>query len=132
VLVSSRLVMQMGVDVHATTRRPTNGNGRSTSGGGSFPMNKIEARERESSEFHLIFNEWLGVEHYRIHVMELWPDGPRKEAGLAAARSALGSLVRAMPTESSFACTTCVGRAPLGAVIPRLPWVHRLPSGLAA
>jgi hypothetical protein len=48
-------------------------------------------------------NEWPAVEHYRIHVMELWPDGPRKEAGLAAARSDLGSLVRIMPTGSPFA-----------------------------
>ena len=35
---------------------------------------------------------WLSVEHYRMHLMELWPDGPRKEAGLAAARSTLESL----------------------------------------
>lgn len=52
---------------------------------------------------------WLTMEHYRIHVMELWPDGPEKEAGLASARSALESLIRIMP-RASFACTTCANR----------------------
>jgi hypothetical protein len=54
--------------------------------------------------------EWLAVEHHRIHVMELWPDGPRKEAGLAAARAMLDSLVAAMPTGHSFVCSTCASR----------------------
>jgi hypothetical protein len=53
---------------------------------------------------------WLAVEHYRIHVMELWPDGPRKEAGLAAARSTLWSLARTKPEGSSFTCMTCASR----------------------
>ena len=33
--------------------------------------------------------EAIAFEHYIVHVIELWPDGPRKEAGLASARSAL-------------------------------------------
>jgi hypothetical protein len=54
-------------------------------------------------------SNWLAMEHYRIHVMELWPDGPEKEAGLASARSALESLIQIMP-RASFACTTCANR----------------------
>jgi hypothetical protein len=57
-----------------------------------------------------MLSEWLAVEHYRIHVMELWPEGIRKEAGLAAARSALESLARTIPDGSSFACATCGSR----------------------
>jgi hypothetical protein len=76
--------------------------------------------------------EWLAVEHHRIHVMELWPDGPRKEVGLAAARSALESSEGAMPEGFSFACATCASRPQTVTVIPSAPRVHRLASGLAA
>jgi len=41
-----------------------------------------------------VHSEWLAAEQNRIEVMELWPDGPRKQAGLAAARSALHSLMQ--------------------------------------
>lgn len=75
--------------------------------------------------------EWLAGEHYRIHLMELWPDGPRKEAGLAAARSALESLEGAMPEGSSFACAIC-GSSQTVTVISSGRQVYRLPSGLAA
>ena len=53
--------------------------------------------------------EWLAVEHHRIHVMETWPDGVRKQAGLAAARATLESLARSAPKASSFACIICGG-----------------------
>ena len=53
--------------------------------------------------------EWLAVEHYRIHLMELWPDGPRKEAGLAAAHSAIESM-GCMRARSLFRCATCATR----------------------
>jgi hypothetical protein len=77
-------------------------------------------------------SEWLAAEHYRIHVMELWPDGPRKEAGLASARSALDGLALTMPKGSSFACVTCASRPQTVTVIPCAPRVHRLPSVVAA
>ena len=54
--------------------------------------------------------EWLAVEHHRIHVMESWPDGDRKQAGLAAARATLDSLARGAPNEFSFLCTVCGGK----------------------
>jgi len=75
---------------------------------------------------------WLAMEHYRIHVMELWPDGPRKDAGLVAARSALERLVRSMPKGSPVACATCASRRRTVTAIPYAPQVRRLPSGLAA
>jgi hypothetical protein len=54
-----------------------------------------------------VHSEWMAVEHHRMHIMELWPDGPRKEAGLASARSSLESLAATMPKGSSFECATC-------------------------
>jgi hypothetical protein len=77
-------------------------------------------------------NEWLAMEHYRIHVMELWPDGPKKEAGLGAARFALGSLGRTVPKASSFACTACASRRKPVTMISYTPQFRGLPSGLAA
>ncbi len=64
--------------------------------------------------------EWLLVEHYRMHLMELWPDGPRKEAGLAAARSTLESLGQMIPKGLSFACATCAMSQTV-TVMPHLP-----------
>lgn len=77
-------------------------------------------------------SEWLAVEHYRIHVMELWPDGPRKTAGLAAARSALDRLVKTIPWESSFVCSTCASRRRNVTAISCGPAVHSAPYELAA
>jgi len=76
-------------------------------------------------------SERLAMEHYRIHLMESWPDGPRKEAGLASARSALESLARTVPEGSSFACSTCAARHTV-TVIRHAPRIHRLVSGVAA
>jgi len=77
-------------------------------------------------------SEWLAAEHYRIHVMEQWPDGPRREAGLAAARSAIESLARTLPQGSSFDCATCAGRRQTVSVLSLVPRVQRKPSSLAA
>jgi hypothetical protein len=77
-------------------------------------------------------SEWLAMEHYRIHLMESWPDGPKKEAGLASARSALESLARTVSEGSSFACAACASRRQPVTAIPRAPRIQRFPSGLAA
>jgi hypothetical protein len=61
--------------------------------------------------------EWLAQEHYRIHLMEEWPDGARKEAGLAAAKSALYSLQRTAPPQASaFMCEVCAARHEMDSV----------------
>jgi hypothetical protein len=79
-----------------------------------------------------MYSGWLAVEHCRIHAMELWPDGPRKEAGLRSARSALDSLVRTLPKESSFTCATCASRPRYVTVIPTRDAGRESPSSLAA
>ena len=77
-------------------------------------------------------SEWLAMEHYRIHLMETWPDGPVKEAGLAAAWSAFERQVAEMPKGSSFTCATCARRRKAVTVMPSAPRVFNLPLGLAA
>ena len=39
-----------------------------------------------------MYAAWLASEHSRIHLIEQWPSGPRREAALAAARSTLDSF----------------------------------------
>jgi hypothetical protein len=72
-------------------------------------------------------NERLAFEHYRIHIMEQWADGPRKEAGLMSARCTLESLTRNEPDGSSFACSICARRRAAVIVMPDAPPVYRLP-----
>ena len=58
-----------------------------------------------------MYTEWLAIEHYRMHLIERWPDGAGKEASLIAARSALAGLERAAPDEASaFTCDICDAR----------------------
>lgn len=60
----------------------------------------------------MLFLEDLAIEHYRLHVMELWPDGPLKRAGIAAAGSRLESLTRLIGNRAPFVCLTCGGNSP--------------------
>jgi len=41
-----------------------------------------------------MISDWIAMEHHRLHLIEKWPDSPRKEANLAAIRSTLASLSR--------------------------------------
>jgi hypothetical protein len=41
-----------------------------------------------------MISNWIAMEYHRLHVVEKWPDSPRKEANLAAIRSSLASLSR--------------------------------------
>jgi hypothetical protein len=64
-------------------------------------------------------NEWLAMEHYRLHVIEQWADSPRKAAALAAVRSAIESLEPGWPPGApSFACLICHGSNRSGAAQP--------------
>jgi hypothetical protein len=65
--------------------------------------------------------EWLAAEHYRLHMMERWPEGSVKDAGLAAARSALENLTRTVPQASSYLCPVCAGRRHSISEVPRAP-----------
>jgi hypothetical protein len=55
--------------------------------------------------------EWLAMEHYRLHVVEEWPDGPYKQAAMAAIRSTLDSLARGHPETHCPLCEVCSNRA---------------------
>ena len=77
-------------------------------------------------------NEWMAMERYRIQVMELWPDGPRKEAGIASARSSLEALARGMPGGAAVTCVTYTRSRPPVTPMPVAPRVLRPPCELAA
>ncbi len=81
-----------------------------------------------------MYAAWLASEHFRIHVIEEWPDGPRKEAALSAARSAVNSLLRsAHPDVLNFHCSVCANRRKSVAVVARpAPYQLSCSSDLAA
>ncbi len=79
-----------------------------------------------------MYIEPIAFEHYRIHAIERWPDGPRKQAGLASARSVLDRMVRTMPEGSSFACAICASRWQIVTEMPVSSVIHKVPSTLAA
>lgn len=55
--------------------------------------------------------DWLAMEHYRMHVIEHWPESPAKHAGLAAVRATLKSLAQTAPSsETPFECAICLSR----------------------
>jgi hypothetical protein len=61
---------------------------------------------------------WLASEHSRIHLIEQWPDGPRKEASLASARSTVDSLLRSAHSDgSAFRCAVCANRRKSPAIV---------------
>ena len=58
------------------------------------------------SEFK--FNSaWLAAEHNRLHNIELWPDGKRKQRALRAVQSTLDGLSRHSGTTQNFTCFLC-------------------------
>ena len=52
--------------------------------------------------------EWIAMEHYRLHTVEQWPDGPYKTATLDAIHASLTSLTRDTP--QSPVCSICSKR----------------------
>jgi len=50
-----------------------------------------------------MYRDFLAMEHYRLHVMEQWPDSPVKRAALAAVRATLASLAGL----AEFECDLC-------------------------
>lgn len=80
-----------------------------------------------------MLNNWLAMEHYRLHVVEQWPDGPRKQAAIAAVRSSLRSLLANRPEEEEelFVCSVCGNRAGTGVVV-EFPARPGIPEEMAA
>lgn len=64
-------------------------------------------------------DQWLAMEHYRLHTVEEWPDSPYKQGQLAAIRSSLESLLRsgAKPLD----CHTCLSRKHRLSLVVELP-----------
>lgn len=54
--------------------------------------------------------QWLAMEHYRLHVIEAWPESRAKEAALASARSCIEGLIRDMPPTALGQCDICAAR----------------------
>jgi len=62
-------------------------------------------------------NQWLAMEHYRLHEVEQWPEGRKKCATLAAIRSSMESLCRdPSPLPGYSNCLICLGRMKKAAV----------------
>jgi hypothetical protein len=56
----------------------------------------------------MMLSNWIAVEHYRLHLVERWPNSPRKEATLAAVYSALASLDQdARSATATQECVVC-------------------------
>lgn len=65
--------------------------------------------------------EWIAMEHYRLHLIEEWPEGPRKEASIAAIHSTLGRLLAAQPVGVDLPlCEICLSR-PKGPALVEFP-----------
>ena len=57
-------------------------------------------------------SQWLKTEHDRLHIVEMWPDSPQKEAALTAIRSKLASLSHSAPAHAtSLVCEACLNGA---------------------
>jgi hypothetical protein len=59
-------------------------------------------------------NQWIAVEHSRLHGVEYWPDSLRKQTVLAAIHSSIRSLM----TGDNAAQFDCSGVNESAAVIP--------------
>ena len=72
--------------------------------------------------------QWIKVEHYRLHCAERWPDSDYKDAVLAAIHSTLNTLavVASTPVER-HRCMVCASlRAP--ALVLELPSTPQSPA----
>ena len=62
-------------------------------------------------------SQWLKTEHDRLHIVELWPEGPHKQAALAAIWSKIASLTLTVATKGHhLECEICLSRQTMGIV----------------
>jgi hypothetical protein len=55
-----------------------------------------------------MLTESLAMEHYRLHVIERWPEGDQKDAALGGVQSALDGLLRAETHDApEWRCIVC-------------------------
>ena len=58
-----------------------------------------------------ILRQWAAVEHHRLRCVEGWPDGPHKQAVIAAIRATLESLFDNSGTSTDLLeCMACAVR----------------------
>jgi len=57
--------------------------------------------------------ESLAMEHHRLHIIEEWPEGARKDAALSSVQCSLAGLFRSESSDAaSWTCIACgVGMA---------------------
>ena len=74
--------------------------------------------------------QWIKIEHYRLHCAERWPDSDYKEAVLAAIRSTLNTLEAAsLSAVEQPRCIICASlRAP--ALLLELPSRSQSPAAI--
>ncbi len=79
-------------------------------------------------------NQWILMEHYRLHTVETWPDSPYKRATLAAIHSSLESLSQDRAAESALSCAVCQGLKNIsaGSEFFHRRQIHARPTSLAA
>ena len=71
--------------------------------------------------------QWFSTEHHRLHIIEEWPDGPQKQAALAAVRSKLASLARHLPPDSDVAhCEICLNHKERRGLVALAPVADRI------
>jgi hypothetical protein len=54
--------------------------------------------------------QWIAMEHYRMHTVEHWPDGPYKRATVNAIHASLNRLTEGAPRTDALACSICSQR----------------------
>jgi hypothetical protein len=56
----------------------------------------------------MMLSEALAMEHYRLHIIEQWPDGANRDAALAGVRSALDGLAASQSGGlAAWVCIVC-------------------------
>lgn len=65
--------------------------------------------------------QFIKVEHYRLHCAEQWADGPYKEAVIASACAKLERLEAALAALQPAVCMVCESRKARGARVLQFP-----------
>src|ERR1035438_7953206 len=55
----------------------------------------------------MVIDQWLSVEHHRLHTVENWPSSPLRVAALAAIHSAIAHLLAGT---IAWRCSICLSR----------------------
>ena len=76
-----------------------------------LPFSRIDRSAPFTLNALSMFAEWVAAEHYRLHVIEEWPEGPRKAVALSAIQSSLQSLLQNHCPDGPLAtCEICLSR----------------------